>query len=57
MVRMQGVNRERTYSYRSREHGVAVILWTETYRLRVIMRDDAGPDNVRQGGIPILQDC
>ena len=54
---MQGMERERTHSCGSREHGVGVFTWTETYRFCVIMRGGGGPDEVQHGGIPILQDC
>jgi len=56
-VGMQGMERERTHSCGSHEHGVGVFTWTETYRFCVVMRDDGGPDEVQRGGIPILRDC
>jgi len=56
-VGMQGMERDRTHSCGSHEHGVGVFTWTKTYRFCVVMHDDGGPDEVQRGGIPILQDC
>jgi len=51
------MERDRTHSCGSHEHGVGVFTWTKTYRFCVVMHDDGGPDEVQRGGIPILQDC
>jgi len=45
-----------THNYRiSREHGIAVSLWTGTYRFLVMKYCGVEPDEIKHRGVPILQ--
>jgi hypothetical protein len=55
---MQSARIVETHNYgRSGEHCIWARPWTGTHRLCVIKCDDVAPDEVQQGGIPILQRC
>lgn len=45
-----------THNYRTpREHGIGMAPWTETYGFSVMKHRGVDPDEVQQGGVPILQ--
>ena len=45
-----------TYNCRtSCEHGIAMASWTGAYRFYVMKHGGVDPDEVEQGGVPILQ--
>ena len=55
-MRIRGGKGVGTHNCRtSREHGIAMVSWTGTYRFSVMKHCGAEPDEVQHRGVPILR--